>query len=431
MTQKIDQQDLWKLFLSDIFNLECGTELKNGRIHFNLRIPGKNSKKRRIPPKISKDHRYSIHRSDLGDIKEILNGILQSPIPTADFLLWIFWVREEKFDLCWSPLNGNDELIRSALTLTKQDVEDEKIERALDILIRGEYLHKDGEECQVSEKIYSLTPRGRRSAEKLFMPTMDGRLVYNKSASVVPEVLKEATGETERESIAARDDMTEKIANGVVEKLEQRKPVRTRKPRKKRESQYEHDVEVCLNELVDAVINQVEDEQKQTQLKVEEITATAMNFAKYLKENCAKFKNAEPKNIANSLTNRSDAWKKRKSILAKLYGKEPPPPDNLWEGWANDGDDDAHETNADARIPHSRIKKGYSRVERGRIKCEDEVEECFQKYFLDGKKPSLREVALWINENVPAFKDKDIERIKNGVAYSNAWINRAHYFPNG
>jgi DNA-binding PadR family transcriptional regulator len=190
---KIDWQDLWKLFLSGIDNLECGTKLKNGRVYFNLRTHGE------IPEKISKDHRYSIKRNDFEDITEIFNRILESPVPPADYLLWVLWVREEKFDLYWSPLKANDEFIRHALSLAKQSADAETIAGALEILVRGEYLHKDIEECGEADIAYSLTPKGKRVAEELFMPAKDGRLVYNKSASIAPQTGGGAQSEPEKE----------------------------------------------------------------------------------------------------------------------------------------------------------------------------------------------------------------------------------------
>ena len=236
-------------------------------------------------------------------------------------------------------------------------------------------------------------------------------------------------------------------------------PKKSKKTRKKRGSIYEHDVDVILNELVDSVLrrddvsyvfrmNDDSDDKNKvdntlSQADVLDITATAANFAKYLKENYDKFKNAEPKNIANALTNRSNAWKNKKKTLDRMYGEKPPGLKDVCGGRVNDnaGTDESHGARAGTRQPHTLSVDGYNIDEDNRMECEDAVEQYLracqfkmlngeitpEQYRLDCAKMTPKSVAMWIRENVPEYKDKNLEKLTNGVKYSDKFRNKGYF----
>ena len=365
--------------LLDIFigrqNID-NVRLNGGDIDFDVRTSDPNAETKS----------GSIRQSDIKDIAAFFSGTLQSR-PFAKHLLQILWIREVKFAM--NSLKDDDvyDFVQGAFTLYGVDIDEETVENELCELVYGGYL-------QENNAGFSLTSEGKHTAEKMF-----------KAVNMLV------------------DDGIAQLTSEIIACLKNNKPAKTKRPRKKRQSIYEHDVEVCLNELVDAAIGQGEDKKQ----LLENITAA--KFAEYLKEHCAKFKNTDAKNIANALTNRSDAWKNRNTILARMYGKEPPPLSDVCDVWTDDDDtDDAGGGRTGTGLANALPTHGYNIVESSRMECEEAVEECFRKYLLDGKKPLLNDVAQWINENIPEFKNKDIERIKNGVKYSDAWRNREQFF---
>ena len=209
------------------------------------------------------------------------------------------------------------------------------------------------------------------------------------------------------------DSFADKVGKSIAANLAMDK---SRPPKKKRNSypkKYEDAVEERLKELEDAY------DGGDISYGSLEFESKPESIALYLKIKKVKFKNASPPSIAYGVSH-SEAIKSRKGMLEQKRGTMPPRVDEVYDQRTRS---DSGEYCGVSKIDNRRqiyeepvkqyLKNLLYRVLFGRITQD--------KYDLIVKELTPEQVAKKLKKQ---FKDKSIETIKNGVAGSDAWINR-------
>ena len=151
------------------------------------------------------------------------------------------------------------------------------------------------------------------------------------------------------------------------------------------------------------------------------------------------------RSIASALDHgRCIEWTNRHDIWKEINGSPPSRLHKIWDQKpANkiQDEEDGNNTKAGSRSPHPNSRPGFNVVETGRIECNSAVEDYFlelntrldsgeidytqYRTLFDELTPL--DVAEWIKENFPEFKDKGIEPLKNGVEYSVPWREKRNF----
>ena len=221
---EIERVDLWELFVGTQ-NIKGHFRIRGDYIIFRVHTPGDAGT-------TATTLRHSVKISDLEDIEEIFNDVSWSSVPSADYLLWILWVREERFDMR-SPLKKNDQLsfAKRAFSLIKQNIGNKTIGEVCDFLLRGDYFQKDSIDYPTPSTEYFLTTKGKRIAKRMFKKTTNGTFAYDISLSIAsgavvntpPHTMQAASGrgnpksavEAYQEAIEWADEPAEVIVKNI------------------------------------------------------------------------------------------------------------------------------------------------------------------------------------------------------------------------
>jgi hypothetical protein len=369
---EIDRGDLWNLFV--------GTKKKKGNlrqtivghfrqegdyIKFHVYYPGDANT-------TATTLRHSIKESDLDDIVDIFNDVSLSSVPPVDYLLWILWVREEKFGIR-VPLKKSTDFVQRAFAMNnRRKTSAETVNETFDILLREGYLEDDSEDWQVSSGAYFLTSKGKRFARRMY----------------------------------------EKMKRDIIARDEPGKSAKKKTTRNKR-SKYEVAVKNFLLSTAEAV-----QKGELPQDRIANLNPTVIAEALIGSEG---FKKAEITSIKDKVR-RCKAWKNRFDILP-IDGIKPPRVEEVYEEW-KDADtghlDGLSKVDCSGEEYEAPVEE-YLRALHNDCLCERITHET---YCARARKLSPKDIAKWINQNKTTFKTRSIVTIENGVRRSQTWINR-------
>ena len=176
-----EESKLLTLFIGEQYIEKKPKRDDYGSITFWTRRPGLDAKE------LKTTHLRSINEKDFEDIEEVFTGILRSR-PVAERLLWILWVREDKFGL--DTLKAD---VKSSFAQNALGVDLETVASVFENLLQKKYLQDmivNYRESGVtsengSTKVYSLTPEGKETAERMFKKMNDGSFAYIEPSSIV------------------------------------------------------------------------------------------------------------------------------------------------------------------------------------------------------------------------------------------------------
>ena len=200
------------------------------------------------------------------------------------------------------------------------------------------------------------------------------------------------------------------------------------------ETIYDEGVKEFLRGLVEGV-----NKGKLTSAEVEESLRNSERVAAFLVER-PEFKNKKNPTTSRSIMSALDHgrckdWANRDGIWKEIGAS----PKRSRDAWDNNP---TNETKTGNKSPHPDCPHGFNVPETGRIECNSAVEDYFYalNVRLDSNeidyteyrelyygRESLATAATWIQGNVPEFNDTNIEKIKNGVKYSDAWHNKKDF----
>jgi len=149
-----------------------------------------NFSKRRISPYTDESrttHCYFIKVSNFEHIKTAVSSL---PSSIADYLLLVLWLREVTFEM--KPLEENDifSFVQSGLALSNSNADTEKVKAAFYTLWQEKYFQDSivNNQNTGTARVYSLAPKGKEYAEKVFNETKRDISAHVESLPVVQEI---------------------------------------------------------------------------------------------------------------------------------------------------------------------------------------------------------------------------------------------------